>query len=682
MAYTEIKDFKQGLDTRRPAIVGEPGTLMECVNAHITRGGDVESAKKFVPNFTLPEDTFGFHTGDNRIFVFGSIDPPTNLPGYIVYQQLEHPDEEDMTDLLFAENYDGKVYAIAEYADGAVFHFYDGVHVTDWDAKAEDIADDSSVAIYLADKVDASSAFLANAAGSSVIITAAVPGTSFTIAEAATGTGDITLTQLQANQVAVAEERAEASFQIMSGIADPANKIISIRAGTTDLILEEIPFVLDTTSTALQCVISINQGTDEHGYSAVSVGSTVTIRAPVGDGAAANGTLMLVSTEGVLVVDNIVNFADGVTAVEAKPQIEEAVIGGTFDVANTYTLTLNGTDYQITGLASGMSRIAKTFSSKMYTGVRALAIFSAIDDPTAVTTGTGIGLINISSKNQGSQRLTAFGIYQNLLAVFSRRTVQIWAMDPDPGNNIFKQLLEYTGTRSPKAVIGYGASDLMYLSDTGIRSLRARDSSNAAFADDIGTRIDNEVIEFMATLTDTEIQGATAIVDPTDGRAWIALKNRIYVFSYFPGSKVSAWSYYSPGFDIEGMAVANNRIYVRSGNAVYLYGGESGNVYPAENEIEVRVRLPFIDAERIAGEKDIKGVDVICSGEWTVSLLVDPRDENLTTTPIKVTESTVLLGRIPIGAETTHFAPLLTSTKGGKLVLSSVVVHFEDTETM
>jgi hypothetical protein len=325
-----------------------------------------------------------------------------------------------------------------------------------------------------------------------------------------------------------------------------------------------------------------------------------------------------------------------------------------------------------------MGRIAKTFKEKMHSAVRSLLIFSDIADPTNVTDGIGAGTINISSQDQGSQRLTAMGVYQNRLAVFTRDTVQIWQIDPDPAQNTFIQLLQNTGTRSPRAVLGYGNSDLMYLSDTGIRSLRARDSSNAAFVDDIGTKIDTDVIDYMESLTDSEVQNACGITDPRDGRAWIALGERIYVFSFFPGSKVSAWSYFEPGFPVEFMAVAGSRIYARSGDTVYIYGGIDGQTYPDAGEQETRILLPFIDANRLAGGKQITGVDIICEGEWKMEMLLDSRNTALRTAAIRVNGPTPLMGELLLLAQTAHFAPLLTSSKGGRATLSSIVVHFKD----
>src|SRR3546814_10705493 len=57
--YLLIEDFKLGLDRRRSRETGVPGSPWTLVNAHITRGGEIERMKKPVPAYTLPSGTFG-----------------------------------------------------------------------------------------------------------------------------------------------------------------------------------------------------------------------------------------------------------------------------------------------------------------------------------------------------------------------------------------------------------------------------------------------------------------------------------------------------------------------------------------------------------------------------------------------------------------------------------------------
>ena len=92
-----------------------------------------------------------------------------------------------------------------------------------------------------------------------------------------------------------------------------------------------------------------------------------------------------------------------------------------------------------------------------------------------------------------------------------------------------------------------GNTDLFYLDElSGIRSLRARDSSNSPAVDDVGSAVDPHVLTYLDTLTTAQIEDAVAMI-ADEGRYWISVGSRIYVFSFFKATKVSAWSYYEPG---------------------------------------------------------------------------------------------------------------------------------------
>ena len=65
------------------------------------------------------------------------------------------------------------------------------------------------------------------------------------------------------------------------------------------------------------------------------------------------------------------------------------------------------------------------------------------------------------------------------------------------------------------------------------------------------------------------LRKGTAIHEPKDGRYLLAIGSKVYVFSYFPSSKVSAWSIYEPGFNIDKWAFDGSQILCRSGNKLF-----------------------------------------------------------------------------------------------------------------
>ena len=57
---------------------------------------------------------------------------PAGTPSNINYVRLQHPSGNDLTKVLSVDFFDGRVYAAAEFSDGRIFHYYDGVRITDW----------------------------------------------------------------------------------------------------------------------------------------------------------------------------------------------------------------------------------------------------------------------------------------------------------------------------------------------------------------------------------------------------------------------------------------------------------------------------------------------------------------------------------------------------------------------
>ena len=72
MAYILVEDFRTGLDRRKSILTAPAGSLYTLINAVITRGGEIEKRKSFVPWRTLPAGTVGLAaTAVNGIYVFG-----------------------------------------------------------------------------------------------------------------------------------------------------------------------------------------------------------------------------------------------------------------------------------------------------------------------------------------------------------------------------------------------------------------------------------------------------------------------------------------------------------------------------------------------------------------------------------------------------------------------------------
>jgi hypothetical protein len=359
--------------------------------------------------------------------------------------------------------------------------------------------------------------------------------------------------------------------------------------------------------------------------------------------------------------------------------------GKTLAITATGNVTLSTASVALAGgadLATGVGtttflpgEFSKPAKSKVYTTAQSLVHFSGIQEPLeANETAKEAGFIDLSTNAEGSERLTAIANYQQNLAIFSERTVQIWFVDVQASGNQQLQVLNNTGAIAPLSVQEIGDSDVFYLSESGIRSLRARDSSNAAFATDIGNAIDTLVLEDINADRLT-VRESRAVLEPRDGRYILAVGTKCYVFSYFPASRVSAWSIYEPGFAVKDWAIIGRRLYCRGDNNVmYLLGGENGTTY---DDTAVTAFLPYVDAKQPATKKTFTGLDMASEGLWRIEIAPNPVDQDALQTIAYVEETTFDKGNAAFQVTATHMAIKLTSQNDGYAKLGSLIIHFE-----
>lgn len=683
MPYLYVENFEAGLDTRKSAFTAPPGSLRVLRNAHITRGKEIERRKAFALFATLPAGTVGLHAVQDRLFTFGSTAEPAEMPPTVEYQQLEDPGGGVMTRLLSAENFDGRIYAVAEYDSGAVQHFYDGSRVTDWNTIAQDLGTEDLVAEALGSRVDEDGALDAVVVGPRIILTATTPGAPVNIV--ANGAG-LSVTVVQPAQSAAGEVPAAGGFDVVAGSPGQTFNTVSLVAiDGVDLIGSPVDFDTDVATTAQAVADRINSGTS--GYQASSAGGRVDIQATPGLGASANGRTLEVGTEGDVQVSNIDDLSGGTDPIPAVPQITHATVTA-YDAATTYQLEVEGEPYRVTGESAGMPRSVRAVKQKMYAVVSSLLYFSGFSgtaglaDPTqwdnSESNDTGAGFINMSTQYSGSEELVGIGVYQGRVAAFSRRSVQIWNVDPDPSQNSPYQVLLNVGSIAPNSIVEYGDLDIFFLSESGVRSLRARDSSNLASANDVGVAIDADVNRYVASIDRRSVREAKAVVEPEDSRYLLAIGERVYVFSNFPGSRVAAWSTYDLDAPVEAWAVAQSRLYARVGDTVRLYGGLSGQEYDTS---ETEVVLPFLDASNPAGVKQIRGMDIGSEGTWLLEMALEPNNPEVFEVVHHVTEGSYgSMGRLSMQGISTHVSMRATTRESGPALLGNLIVHYDDIE--
>lgn len=330
---------------------------------------------------------------------------------------------------------------------------------------------------------------------------------------------------------------------------------------------------------------------------------------------------------------------------------------------------------------SGNPEALLTQTEKMYVGAGPNLFYSGVAVSTDFGDGVaaGAGFEDMSTHAEGSERIIALAPYDSLAAVFARRVIQIWSLDPDPDVNRRVQTLLNTGAIATRSVTQFGDGDVFYLDRSGVRSLRSRDSSNSANTTDVGSAIDTLINDLIEEITEAQAANAIGLIEPRDGRFWMILGQSIFVFSYFTASQVSAWTEYRPGFSISHAVVYNDRVWVRSGDSVYVYGGTGETFSYSDNVGEAW--LPYLDGDDPTRAKHLEGIDAAVRGTWQIDVAMDPNNEAASDPVARIDKTTFGGERINYEADFNHaslrfraIAPL-SATKPAKL--ASAVLHYQ-----
>ena len=474
--------------------------------------------------------------------------------------------------------------------------------------------------------------------------------------------------------------RFVAQFNVLAGGVD--NAITSVTVDGVEVLGSTIHWANSNTDTSLAVSAAINSFTSSTEFLAsVSAGSIV-LTALAGTGKASNGKRISITSIGNVAVTLVKPFDGGVDGVSAVSCKATYTLGGTFTPGGKITLiatpaldSSNPIYWGATRVANATPLAALTFKSKAHIISGSSLFFSGVNQPTMWGfEGVGSGFINMSNNFGGNEVLTGLAIYQGSMAAFARRSVQVWHMDPDPALNAQGQVISNTGSIAKKSIVSVGEIDVFYLSDSGVRSLRARDASNAAIVNDVGTPIDSLILADIESMTDEEISKACAIIEPIDGRYWIAIGNKIYVYSYFPSGQVAAWSTYHPGFAVSKFTTKDGHIYARSGDKIYTYGGPNGNQY---DDTTVEVVLPYLDGGKPAHGKTFNGIDMTVQGTWSVYAGMDPLVPEARELVATVDKPTFSLDRVAASGMGTHLGLRFISQSSGYARLANLIAHFE-----
>lgn len=334
-----------------------------------------------------------------------------------------------------------------------------------------------------------------------------------------------------------------------------------------------------------------------------------------------------------------------------------------------------------------------TYRDKVYVLAGSTVFFSEVGEPTKLRTidGIGNGFVGLSNQVQTPEDMVAIVPFQGRLAFMSRQTTQIWDTPADPLQWQLQQTLQNIGTFAKLSVQQIGDLDAIFLSDTGVRSLRARESTLNAFVDDIGSPIDSIMQAVVASTNVYDLQArACSVVEPSSGRYWLFVagagqyvNGQIYVLSRFPSSKVAAWTIYSPT-DSEGVAfyplkflVYQGRVVAWTGSKIYTYGGAAIDTYDSS---VATVETGWLDLKTPGRIKKGIALNAAYTGTWKVEVGMDPVSANYEPVVWQDAGYTFDKGRVPFRCAGSHLKAKMTSVGAGAAIFSMLALHYNDAE--
>lgn len=653
--YIVVTDFRRGIDRRRSVFAGEPGALWDAKNVHITPGGDIEKRLGMVRAISndLPEGTFGLLWLNGELWTFGSEDLSSEFPIggsdiIINYQRLQAGSSR-MTRLLSACTYAGKIYAIAEFEDVGIVHFYDGVRVTDWDLIAAPVTSNSEIIQKLRDLINESGIGTASVSGSNLYVT--MPDYADHKAEAgvehigAPTNGNLQVTSKSVPVEPVTGAEAVGIITFVSRGSSGAREMQKIEV-ETDTLTDLLNYAVDgavvwnsgvTPEDFAELVKDrINANTNSgaaHGWTATRVGASVWFSPPAGTYEGGNGIKCYYTKANISIAQPkapAVGYTTqgGQNPVTGVNQVITFAISGTENFDAEYWVSIDGVRFAVRPYDLDPASFAVVHRSKVYAPTASHLYFCAIGNPRKWLSGVGRGYIDIVNQAIGSEPIVALAPFQGNLAVFQRTGAQIWSLPEDEEQAALLRSISSVGCVGNRAVLDVGGVDTFFVSRHGIRSLRARSLTDAPFVADVGSPIDKL---FLQNLTDGTIEpgdlgDAIVTMNPRDGRIWVIVgKDRyrhiVYVLGVYPEAKVSAWTTYQFNFAPLWVATGDGRLFARDERMIYEYGGPNGQIMADDGGSTVYLaRTPYYSFGTPGSARGEMGITLLSENTWGVKV--------------------------------------------------------------
>lgn len=508
-----------------------------------------------------------------------------------------------ITAIACAANYAGNGFASATFADGNTFLFYNGVYVRQsgagqlFSTYSTNANKNQHVVYDLAQQFNELSGWGAVANSSSSTIAAISPtaptlgsliscrigapaSSTFTMDQTYVSTSGRMAALTQPSTSVTAGGASTASFTVAGSGGDTYQMDVLFEYGTISRIYltsSAVAWATNNNTTAAAIATAINLLTTTHGYSAAAVGAIVTVSAPIPatptTGSYTQGTMVVTSSDVTAAGTKTFSTANYNKAFGQRGMV---LVDQTWASGDTWSIAIDSsTQGNITvgkGNIAGQSYVScMKLGQRMFICFGSKFAFSAINDLTGWEEhNLGAGVVSFVSQYGAQDSVQSFAHVLGKLIVFGKLSIQVWMADADPNQFALEQTLDNSGTIAPFSVQSVGDYDSYYLENSGVRSIRTKETTGNAFVDDIGSAID---LTIRAALVSFDASAVCSIVEPTAKQYWLYLNGTTYVLSNYPTSKILAWSTYKMTYQ----ATDVNRVKNGSGVTMRFWIGDSSD---------------------------------------------------------------------------------------------------------
>ncbi len=302
------------------------------------------------------------------------------------------------------------------------------------------------------------------------------------------------------------------------------------------------------------------------------------------------------------------------------------------------------------------SKIVAIGASKIFAADKDIIPFSATVNALDWTTPQDAGYVPFGLNSFGSTPVTALGLYRSNLVAFNSEAYQMWQIDEDPAN---MAILDASPVAClfPKSVQPV-SNDLVMCTPEGVRNIGIAGASTNLQAGYFGAQVDPLVLpKIRAGLI------PFALFWPAMGQYWLIFDtddgSEAFVLTMNGGAKDQSWSRYLFPETLTDWAILNGDLYLRTEDRIwrvssdaldddigisFVLGTEAVDYLTTEAGDYIGVGAteggipfsgyiawPYLDFGILGVDKMMDSIDIVATGELSISIGYSQKDFSLAT---------------------------------------------------